>query len=65
MSPHIAELLAAVVQFHVTSGGTQPEKLRALLDSICTLAHIDGQLDWLNRVQAGFEMQALLQRMAA
>lgn len=65
MSPHIAELLSAVVDFYVRSGGTEPEKLRALLDSICLLAHIDGQLDGLNRIQAGFHLQALLKRITA
>lgn len=65
MSPHIAELIDVSVQFHVTSGGTEPDKLRALLESICDLAHLDGQLEGLNRIQAGFELQALLKRVTA
>lgn len=65
MSPHIAELIAVAVQFHVTSGGTEPAKLRELLESICALAHLDGQLEGLNRIQAGFEPQELLKRVAA
>lgn len=65
MIPHIAELIAVAVDFHSASGGTQPEKLRALLESICHLASLDGQLDGINRLQAGFQLQALLQRVAA
>lgn len=65
MSPHVAELVRIVVDYHVASGGTEPDKLRRLVESTCELAALDGQLDGINRVQAGFEFQALLKRMAA
>lgn len=65
MSPKVAELIGVVVQFHEKSGGTEPDKLRALLESICELASLDGQLEGLNRINAGFVAQDLFRRMAA
>ena len=65
MSPQVAEFIRVAVEFHVASGGTEPEKLRELFEGICELAALDGQVEGLNRIQAGFHLQALLKRITA
>lgn len=63
MSPHVAELVDLIVRIHVASGGTDADRLRALIVGTCDIATLDGEADSLNRFSAGIEATSLMQRM--
>lgn len=65
ISDHIRELIDLAVALHVKAGGAEPENLRALLIGSHEIAHLDGQLEGLNRIDAGLKARELITRVRA
>lgn len=65
LPPHVLELIELAVAAHTASGGTNAAQLRQLLIGSHEIAHLDGQLEGINRIGAGIETHQAIQRAKA